>query len=167
MSNKRVSAPQRGFTLIELMIVVAIIGILAAVALPAYQDYTARAKLSEALLTADTCKKAVTEAAQTGLQSALSAANGFSCGENQTTSRYVAGVTTSTAGVVTVTAQNVAADVNGKQLTLSPFTDEAATQAATATGFASGSNVGIKSWKCSAPTTSDGIPLKYLPSSCR
>lgn len=161
------SAPQRGFTLIELMIVVAIIGILAAVALPAYQDYTARSKLSEALLAADTCKKAVTEAAQTGLQSALSTGNGFSCGETQTTSRYVSSVATSAAGVVTVTAQNIATEVNGKQLTLSPFTDADATQAATANGFASGSNVGIKSWKCSAPATSDGIPLKYLPSSCR
>ena len=57
---------QKGFTLIELMIVVAIIGILAAVALPAYQDYTARAKVSEVVLAASTCRTAVSEASQTG-----------------------------------------------------------------------------------------------------
>lgn len=71
---------QKGFTLIELMIVVAIIGILAAVALPAYQDYTARAKVSEVVLAGSTCRTAISEASQTGFAS-TPVQDGFGCGE--------------------------------------------------------------------------------------
>ena len=60
------SKMQKGFTLIELMIVVAIIGILAAIALPAYQDYTKRAKMSEAILAASACRTTITEIYQSG-----------------------------------------------------------------------------------------------------
>ena len=96
---------QKGFTLIELMIVVAIIGILAAVALPAYQDYTTRAKVSEVILAASSAKTAVSEAAATLTQMPGS----LSANSASQSSKYVTAVgytqSTSAVGLVTVTAR--------------------------------------------------------------
>lgn len=140
---------QKGFTLIELMIVVAIIGILAAVALPAYQDYTVRAKVSEIVLAASTCRTAVTEAVQTTGGTSMPKAGEYGCESSTQVSKYVAKVETDDDGKITVTATNEASlkEAKGKNITLSPQ-------------GVSGGNV--TSWVC------DGnMPTKYLPSSCR
>src|SRR5258708_5655071 len=90
---------QQGFTLIELMIVVAIIGILAAIAIPAYQDYTIRAKVTEGIGLADAAKTAVAEAYQSGDMPAVVALSGAWV---PTPTKYVTSVTIAVTGVITV-----------------------------------------------------------------
>lgn len=141
---------QKGFTLIELMIVVAIIGILAAVALPAYQDYTVRAKVSEVILAASSAKTAVAESAQVGAAMPATA----SLVVDSQASKYVSGVVYSwvnaSQGLITVTT--TAADAKISSLALVMTGDL--------------KDNGQVVWTCGG-TTATTILAKYLPASCK
>jgi type IV pilus assembly protein PilA len=150
---------QQGFTLIELMIVVAIIGILAAVALPAYQDYTIRARVSEAVLATSQCRTAISEIYQSAKAGITVGANNWGCGEGSTSTQYVADIATDANGVITVTTatSTTLGGASATTMTLTP------TNAGGAAIDVSAIPTQVGGFKC-APGT---MPAKYLPGSCR
>jgi type IV pilus assembly protein PilA len=114
---------QKGFTLIELMIVVAIIGILAAIAIPAYQDYTVRAQVTEGLNLAAAGKTAVAESfASNQAWPANNTAAGLDPLPTDISGKYVTQVAVGVGGQITITYGNQATVINGKTMTLTPWT---------------------------------------------
>ena len=173
---------QKGFTLIELMIVIAIIGILAAIALPAYQDYTVRTKVSEAIIAGSAVKGLMSEAFQTdsttGLIAAATAFNIIPLAEK--TSKYVSNIVVNAASPWTITVSVAATTGNGIPTTLNNgnITFSPNVQGITPTA----ASVGAIDWACASTTNASAtarnlgnrlvpavtpLPAKYVPSECR
>jgi type IV pilus assembly protein PilA len=161
---------QKGFTLIELMIVVAIIGILAAIAIPAYQDYTVRSKVTEGLNLAASAETAVAEGFQSNDVAGI-AANSLAYQGSFTQTKYVSAITINAAtGVIQVTYGPNTPQISGMTINLAPFINKAAL----ATGM-----IGNIDWGCASATQATAnnqglagipagtVPSRYVPTSCK
>jgi type IV pilus assembly protein PilA len=162
---------QKGFTLIELMIVVAIIGILAAIAIPAYQDYTIRAKVTEGIGLADAAKTAVSEAYQSADLPGVAA---LALSWIPTASKYVTGVTIGGTGIITVTYSGVVPQILNKTLKLTPYVNVAGLPTLLVAGLS-----GNMDWGCATLTNAaaaanglagaalGNLDARYTPTTCK
>ena len=149
---------QRGFTLIEVLIVVVIIAVLAAIALASVQQYSIRTKVSEGILAMSACRTTVSEIYQ-GAGSSVPGANGWGC-EAGVQSKYVSKLQTNADGAITVTLTGITTGVDGTMITLIPLNG-----AGTPATVPADMGTAVRAWMCGGTGTTTSA--QYLPGTCR
>jgi type IV pilus assembly protein PilA len=153
---------QSGFTLIELMIVVAIIGILASVAMPQFRNYAARAKVTEAIMQLTNCRTSVQEVYSSG--GALPGLDEWGCGEGTVVSKFVERLSVNPVGIITVTIGNQVGDLRLFQMdvTLAPLNSAGQVMSDLDQGSA------VRRWRCGNPADGTNVELvNFMPATCR
>lgn len=149
---------QRGYTILELMTVIGILGVLVVIATTAYRNYTTRTYMLEAMLAADTCKNAVFEAYYYG---EVPAAGRWGCEVDGGSTEHVQSVAVDDNGKVSVVMRGFNnADIDGKVFTFTPIVDGAPATFATARGK-------VLQWRCGDTVDGTTVPSVYLPFTCR
>jgi len=151
---------QAGFTLIEVMIVVAVIGILAAVAMPTFRDYSARAKVTEALVQLTNCRNIIQEVYMSG--GALPGVDGWGC-EADNPSKFVERISTTNEGIVKVTLGGQVGDLRlaFHDITMAPMNSSNQVMGDLDVGSA------VRRWRCGSTTDGTDLNPNFLPASCR
>ena len=151
---------QSGFTLIEVMIVVAIIGILAAVAMPMFRDYSARAKVTEAMVQLTNCRNIIQEVYMSG--GSLPGVDSWGC-EAENPSKFIERISTTNEGVVKVTLSSNVADLRlaFHDITMAPMNSAGTPMSDLDMGSP------VRRWRCGSPADGTDLSNNFLPASCR